>query len=262
MKRWRIVMVLGLAAVLSLPGTQAEASVPGLSSTTPAAGATGQSRYGVSVTFTYDGSVTGFAAATLTRTGTGTVVPITPAVNGDTVTLTADASLVAGTAYTASVQLDVDTPPATVTFTTLGAPAHPLLRVKVITALAGEATQDIVRRLDRANLLAVPRPQDVVDISLASGRVLAAVDLVGYHAALVVTDRDVNGQDAAASVLASFCAHGHGVVVAGQTHWKQGPLWSAASSISTTYSSAWALQWSPYGVTNPIAYEGARWRGR
>src|SRR5207248_11459848 len=120
-------------------------------------------------------------------------------------------------------------------FATLRTPAHPTIRVKIVTALDPAAVTDIVRRLDRSNLLAVPRPADLVDIRLAGGHALVGSDLTGYQVAFVVTDRDVAGQDAAATVLSAFAGKGHGVVVAGQTHWKPGPLWPAASSISTSY---------------------------
>ena len=93
-------------------------------------------------------------------------------VSGDTVTLRPTSSLAAGVSYTVAVQPDGASAPSTVRFTTLRAPAHPTIHVKVITALAAYATFDIVRRLDRTNLLAVPRPQDMLDISLATGRPL------------------------------------------------------------------------------------------
>jgi hypothetical protein len=123
--------------------------------------------------------------------------------------------------------------------------------VKVITALAPDAVDDIVRRLDRANLLAVPHPGDLVDISAAPGRGLTSTDLKGYQAALVVTDRDVTGQLAAAGALATFAAAGHGVVLGGQTHWTSGgPWWTALSAIGSA-TGGWATKWSPLGYTNP-----------
>jgi hypothetical protein len=261
MMRWKLSVLIALVAVLGLPVTAAQATGPTLLQTTPAAGATGQARYGTTVTFTYDQPVGAITTASLTRIGTGTVVPVSATVDGADVVLTAGASLVSNTAYIASVLTDPEASPDTVTFTTLRPPAHPALRVKVITALAPEAAADIVHRLDLSNLLAVPRASDLVDVSLATGRPLTTADLAGYHAALVVTDRDVDGQDALATVLAWFCAHGHGVVVAGQAHWKPGPLWTAASSISTSYLSSWSSQWSPYGLTNPVASEGGALAG-
>ena len=57
-----------------------------------------------------------------------------------------------------------------------GQAGHPTLRVKVITALAPDAVDDIVHRLDRANLLAVPHTSDLVDISTATGRALTSAD--------------------------------------------------------------------------------------
>src|SRR5439155_16032165 len=93
------------------------------------------------------------------------------------------------------------------------------------------------------------------------GHALAGSELTGYQVALVVTDRDVAGQDAAATALSAFAGKGHGVVLAGQTHWKPGPLWSAASSVSTSYLSTWATTWSPYGLTNPVAVQGGSLAG-
>ena len=104
------------------------------------------------------------------------------------------------------------------------APAHPKLKVKIVTALAPDAVADIAHRLDRANLLAVPNTADLVDISSAAfvPHSLAAGDLKGYQAALVVTDQDVADRTAAATALTAFAANGHGVVLGGQTHWTSG----------------------------------------
>jgi hypothetical protein len=258
MKRQITAVLVGLVALAAMPGAGA-AVVPGppdLVSTSPAAGASGQGRYGVRLEFTFDQDVTVTAPATLTRNPSGTAVPVDVLVTGPTVTLIPSVSLASGASYSAVVQPDGALTPSTLSFTTLAAPAHPSIRVKVITALADDATQDMVKRLDRANLLAVPRPQDVVDISLATGRPLTAADLTGYQAALVVTDRDVTSRDAAGNVLAGFAAKGHGVVVGGQAHWRQGADWTPASSLGTSANSNWFANWSPYRLTDLYQVEG------
>ena len=255
MKRHVTAVLLGLLTLAVMPaaGSAIVPGVPELLATTPSAGATGQQRYGVDISFTFDQSVTVTQPPALKRTVSGTAVAVAVDVSGDTVTLRPTSSLAAGVSYTAAVQPDGASAPSTVRFTTLRAPAHPTIHVKVITALAADATFDIVRRLDRTNLLAVPRPQDVLDISLATGLPLTASDLTGYQAALVVTDRDVAGQDAAGSVLAGFAGKGHGVVAGGQTHWRPGATWTAASGISTSSTSNWFANWDPYRLTDPPA---------
>ena len=129
--------------------------------------------------------------------------------------------------------------------------------MKIITALAPDAVYDIVHRLDRANLLAVPRAADLVDISSAAAvpHALTNADLAGYQAALVVTDQDVFDQLAAGSALTSFAAHGHGVVLGGQTHWTSGGLWTQQSAIGSA-GGTWSTNWSPLAFADPPAIEG------
>ena len=150
-----------------------------------------------------------------------------------------------------------DGTPDTVSWKTRAAPAHPTLHVKIITALAPDAVYDIVHRLDRANLLAVPRAADLVDISSAAAvpHALTNADLAGYQAALVVTDQDVFDQLAAGSALTSFAAHGHGVVLGGQTHWTSGGLWTQGSAIGSA-GGTWSTNWSPLAFADPPAIEG------
>ena len=85
---------------------------------------------------------------------------------------------------------------------------------------------------------------------------LTSTDLKGYQAALVVTDQDVIDQLAAASALTNFAAHGHGVVLGGQTHWTSGGAVDAQSAIGSATGGNWAANWSPLGFADPPAIEG------
>jgi hypothetical protein len=192
---------------------------------------------------------------TMNRVGSATQVPVTVSGSGSSViTLSVTGTLASGATYTASVTPDGDTAD-TAEWTTRAAPAHPTLHVKIVTALAADAVADIAHRLDRANLLAVPRAGDFVDISATGLHDLSAADLSGYQAALVVTDQDLYNQTAASTALSSFAAHGHGVVLAGQTHWPNSGLWAANSSIGTAGQS-WQTTWSPLGYGTPATVEG------
>src|SRR3982750_2261281 len=139
----QLAAVVALATALALPAADASASGPALLSSTPAANATGTARYAPSVTFTYDQPVTVGTPVSLVRTSTGAPVAASATVNGAQVTVASTATLLPGTRYTASVQPDGAAAPDTVSFTTLGAPAHPAIKVKIITALDDAATQDI-----------------------------------------------------------------------------------------------------------------------
>ena len=225
-----------------------------------AATATGD-RYQSQVTFTYDAPVSVTDPSTqVSFHRTGSVTPLAVTVTGSgttTIVVTQTGTIASGASYTASVLPDRMTTPDTVSWKTRAAPAHPTLHVKIITALAPDAVYDIVHRLDRANLLAVPRAADLVDISAAAAapHALTNADLAGYQAALVVTDQDVFNQLAAASALTSFAAHGHGVVLGGQTHWTSGGLWTQQSAIGSA-GGAWSANWSPLAFTDPPAIEG------
>jgi hypothetical protein len=247
-----------LALVAALPGQ----APPAFASVPPvliSANATGD-RYQSQVTFTYDAPVSVTDPSTqvaFQRVGSVTLLAVTVTGSGtSTIVVTQTGTIASGASYTASVQLD-DGTSDTVSWKTRAAPAHPTLHVKIITALAPDAVYDIVHRLDRANLLAVPKASDLVDISSAAAlpHALTNADLAGYQAALVVTDQDVFDQIAAGSALTSFAAHGHGVVLGGQTHWTSGGLWTQGSLIGSA-GSTWATSWSPLGYANPPALEG------
>jgi hypothetical protein len=69
-----------------------------------------------------------------------------------------------------------------------------------------------------------------------------------------VTDEDVFDQSAASTVLSAYAGAGHGVVLAGQTHWPNTGAWGN-SSIGDL-NGTWAANWSPLGYAAPPAVEG------
>ena len=248
----RIFTPLALACLTLLPTSPAHASGPSVLQSTQ----TTADRYRPTITFTYAGAVTVSPGnATITRVSTGAVVAADVTVNNETVTLTAQGTLLSATSYKATVLPDGDATPDTITWKTRGAPAHPTLHVKVITALDPAGVDDIVRHIDRQNVMAVPRVQDLVDISTATGRAMTSTDLTGYQAAIVATDRDVLNPSAAGSQLTTFCSHGHGVVLGGQTHWSASGLWSSASAVGAP-GGDWVSKWSLYPTGDPIAIQG------
>jgi hypothetical protein len=247
-----------LALLAALPGQAPPAFASGPSALISIA--TTGDRYQAQVTSTYAAAVTVTDPSTqVSFHRVGSVTPLAVTVTGSgtsTIVVTQTGTLASGASYTASLLPDGATPD-TVSWKTRAAPAHPTLHVKIITALAPDAVYDIVHRLDRANLLAVPRAADLVDISSAATapHALTNADLAGYQAALVVTDQDVFDQVAAASALTSFAAHGHGVVLGGQTHWTSGGLWTQQSAIGSA-GGAWSANWSPLAFADPPAIEG------
>ena len=254
----KLFIVLALFAAMpgQAPPAFATGPVPVLLSTTTTA-----DRYQSHVTFTYDVPVSVTDPSTqVSFHRTGSVTPLAVTVTGSgstTIVVTQTGTIASGASYTASVRPDPDATPDIASWKTRAAPAHPTLHVKIITALAPDAVYDIVHRLDRANLLAVPKASDLVDISAAAAapHALSNAGLAGYQAALVVTDQDVFNQLAAASALTSFAAHGHGVVLGGQTHWTSGGLWTQQSAIGSAGSN-WATSWSPLAYVDPPALEG------
>jgi hypothetical protein len=253
-----------LALLAALPGQAPPAFASGPSVLLSAA--TTGDRYQSQVTFTYDTPVWVTDPSTqVSFHRTDSVTPLAVTVTGSgtsTIVVTQTGTLASGAGYTARVLLDDDTSD-TVSWKTRAAPAHPTLRVKIITALAPDAVHDIVHRLDRANLLAVPRAADLVGISAAAvaPHALTNADLAGYQAALVVTDQDVFDPLAAGSALTSFAAHDHGVVLGGQTHWTSGGLWTQQSAIGSA-ASKWATSWSPLAYVDPPALEGGTLKAR
>src|SRR4051812_24426414 len=250
-----------LALFAALPGQAPPAFASGPSVLLSAA--TTGDRYRSQVTFTYDTPVSVTDPSTqVSFHRTGSVTPLAVTVTGSgtsTIVVTQTGTIASGASYTASLLPDGDATPDTVSWKTRAAPAHPTLHVKIITALAPDAVYDIVHRLDRSNLLAVPRAADLIDISAAAAaavpHALTNADLAGYQAALVVTDQDVFDQIAAGSALTSFAAHGHGVVLGGQTHWTSGGLWTKQSAIGSAGGS-WSTNWSPLAFSEPTVIEG------
>jgi hypothetical protein len=250
-------VVLALFAALPGQAPPAFASGPSVLISTTTTG----DRYQPRVTFTYAGPVSVTDPSTqVSFHKAGSVTPLAVTVTGSgtsTIVVTQTGTIASGASYTASVLPDGDTTADTVNWKTRAKPDHPSLHVKIITALAPDAVYDIVHRLDRANLLAVPKAYDLVDISSAAAvpHALSNSDLSGYQAALVVTDQDVYDQVAAASALTSFAAHGHGVVLGGQTHWTSGGPWTSLSAIGSA-GGKWATDWSPLAYVDPPALEG------
>ena len=129
--------------------------------------------------------------------------------------------------------------------------------MKVITAIDPAAVDDLVRRLDRTNLLAVPKVGDLVDVSAATGRALTTADLKGYQAALVVTANAVGNRTALAQALAWFANEGHGVVTAGASHWSAaGPSWTTPTAITSGLTTTWDHKWSMYPIEQPGVVAG------
>jgi hypothetical protein len=245
----RVLLVLALAAVA--PGQAADALAGGATVQTT------HDRYRPAVVFTYPAPVTltdPSAQVAVTRVSTGAAVPFTVSGSGTTaITVSVGATLASGAQYTATVSPPLDTPDTAV-WTTRAAPSHPTLHAVVVAAAAPDAVEDILHEIDRANVLAVPQASDAVDISAAGLHALTAADLRGYQAALVVTDEDVFDQSAASTVLSAYAGAGHGVVLAGQTHWPNTGAWGN-SSIGDL-NGTWAANWSPLGYAAPPAVEG------
>jgi len=245
-------------AVLLLACLAVPAAAQGSNPTGAATVTTTADRYRPAITFAYPSPVTVQPAnVSVHRVGGTVMLPFALDVSGGTVTISVNASLAANTSYVASVLPDGDSTPDTRSWKTRGAPAHPTLHAKIITALDPAAVDDIVRRLDRTNQIGVPKLGDLVDVSQATGRALTADDLKGYQSALVVTDRAVGSPGALAKALAGFANNGHGIVTAGQTHWSDaGPDWTVASAITNGLSSTWDSKWSMYPLAQPYVMTG------
>jgi hypothetical protein len=250
----RFLCLVAAVAVLAGPASVARASSPSFiaATTTP-------DRYMPVLAFDYGTAVSVADPATqvsLHRSGSAAAVPFTLSGSGtSTLTIQVTGSLAAGQTYVASVLVDGESSPDIATWTTRAVPLHPTTRIKIVTALEPDAVEDIVRRLDRSNVTAVPRPADLVDVAADTGGTLTSADLTGYHVALVVTDQDVWDQIGLGSALAAFAAKGRGVVLGGQTHWTTGGTWTAASAIGGN-TGTWATNWSPLGYFDPPAVEG------
>ena len=207
-------------------------------------------RYRPEITWTCSAPVV-TASAVVKRTSTHATVAADPiaGVGGGTLSLSVHGDLASAASYAVTLSYDDGAGPATLktTWKTLPPPAHPHLHVKYITAIPPEAVMDIARRMDAANVFAVPRPTDFVDAharSLTANEYAAA--LRGHQSALVVTDLSVQNRLGLDSALATYCNAGHGVVLGGQTHWLAGghegwQVRSAAGGQTTRFASRWAM---------------------
>jgi hypothetical protein len=187
----------------------------------------------------------------LVKTSNGATVAITPGglTTGD-VTVDGNGTLASNAQYRLKLMVDDGLgggdQPWTQRFRTLSAPAHANLHVKYITAIPADAVLDMAHRIDKANIVAVPTNADFIDASAQSLTTSQYTSALKHHqSALVVTDLPVLNSAALGSALNAYCNHGHGVVLAGQTHWDHTApsTWSVNSEIGSP-TGPWASHWS------------------
>ena len=121
--------------------------------------------------------------------------------------------------------------------------------------MPADALAEVAHEVDQANVFAVPRAANFVDLSAATGRALTGADLTGYQACLVISTGDVFDGASDAAALSSYAAKGHGVVLAGETHWPSSTIWPALTALGSA-TSTWATTWSPLPYSDPPALEG------
>jgi hypothetical protein len=244
----RLVPLLALAILAGLPGGSALGTTP--TCTTHLS----PLRYRPQYTVTCPGETIGSVA--LVKTSNGNPARIaTTLVDPSDVTVDADGTLASGVQYELVVDDPLGTELWTQNFRTLPAPAHANLHVKYITAIPADAVLDMAHRIDRANVVAVPTNADFIDASTQSLSASAYTTALKHHqSALVVTDEDVLNSTALGKALNAYCNHGHGVVLAGQTHWDADSLspWDVGSAVGGPTES-WASHWSlfAYEVMTP-----------
>lgn len=239
----RLVPLLALAAVA------AGSAQPALGTTAASCTVhTSKLRYRPEYTAACNFAIT---AVELVRASDGKDAAVTPTFPDPTdVTVDANGTLSSGKTYRLKLTVDdgVNGPALVITaFKTLAAPAHAGLHVKYITAIPADAVLDIAHRMDSANLFAVPTAGDFIDASTQGLSTTAYTDaLRHYQSALVVTDLPVLSSGNLGSALNAFCNHGHGVVLAGQTHWTAGGAgWNQPSAIGAP-GGPWEKHWSLY----------------
>jgi hypothetical protein len=240
----RLVPLLALAILAAAPAGSALATVPGCTAVTGTlrfkpeytAGCPGQTITAIELVKTSNGAAIGF-----TSSGIGTSDAVVD-VNG---------TLASNMQYRLKLTVDDGSGAAlwTQTFRTLAAPAHANLHVKYITAIPADAVLDMAHRIDKANVVAVPTNGDYIDAStdyLTSSEYAAA--LKHHQSALVVTDLPLQNGPGLGAALNQFCNHGHGVVLAGQTHWRADAAtpWNVTSAIGAE-GGPWATHWSLFG---------------
>jgi len=240
----RLVALLALAVLAASPAGSALATGPACTATTGplrykpeyTAGCPGQTIDGVELVKTSNGAAVGF-----TWSGLGTS-DLTVDVNG---------TLGSNVQYRLKLMVDDGSGDQlwTQTFRTLQPPAHANLHVKYITAIPADAVLDMAHRIDRANVVAVPTRGDFIDASTRSLSTTAYEAALKHHqSALVVTDLPVLNSGYLGAALNRFCNHGHGVVLAGQTHWRADAAtpWNISSAIGSE-TGPWATRWSLFG---------------
>ena len=225
--------------------------------TTPPCGATvGRLRFEPVVTYTCDAAIASDSTFTVTRIGSGASVPIQPPVfSGNTATVEINTTLASSVGYRIAAAIDDGGTPVTLTktWTTMAPPAHPKLSIEYLLAIPDPAAEhDLLQRVDAANLFAPPTKARVIN---AGGTVKTAAQiesaLKGRQAALVVGgDENFSFPGNLGAALAWFAGKGHGVVTAGQTHWRNGSAWPFNSAVG--YGGAWDKTWDIFGDTNLI----------
>lgn len=251
MKISRIVSALCLFACLAGGAAQSAAA------TGPACSATvGRLRFEPVVSYVCDAAIAGDSTFTVTRVSSGASVPIrAPAFSGNTAAVEINATLASSASYRIAASIDDGgtAVPVTKTWTTMAPPAHPKLSIEYILAIPDAAAEhDLLQRVDAANLFAPPTKARVID---AGGAVKSAAQiesaLKGRQAALVVGgDESFTFPGNLGAALAWFAGKGHGVVTAGQTHWRNGSAWHLNSAVG--FGGAWDNKWDIFGDTNLI----------
>jgi hypothetical protein len=235
------VPLLALAILAGLPAGSAAATIPACTADT------GQLRYRPVYTASCPGQT--ITAIELVKTSNGAAVGFTSSGIGTSdVTVDVNGTLASNMPYRLKLTVDDGSGPEfwTQTFRTLKPPAHANLHVKYITAIPADAVLDMAHRIDKANVVAVPTNADFIDASTDSLSAAQYTNALKRHqSALVVTDLTVLNSAALGSALNAYCNHGHGVVLAGQTHWDHTApsTWSVNSEIGGP-SGPWASHWS------------------
>jgi hypothetical protein len=204
-------------------------------------------RYRPSVVYTCPAPVA-TATATVVRTSPSQAVPSTVTVNGDQVVVDIGATLASAGHYKITPVIeDGASFTAPTTWTTRAAPSHANVKVLYFTAIAPDARRDMLQRVDAANIVAVPRDSDVIDVSTGSMTVAQIEARMKKHQVVMVVGGDASYAFPVnlGKALAWFQSHGHGVVTAGQTHWSQDlPVWSYGSAVGA--GTAWDKSWAMY----------------
>jgi hypothetical protein len=237
----RFVPLLALAILAGLPAGSALATVPACTAELSTL------RYRPEYTVSCPGQT--IVTAELVKTSNGAGVGITPTGLGTSdLTVDVNGTLRSDAQYKLKLTVDDGSGAAlfTQTFRTLIPPAHPGLHVKYITAIPADAVLDMAHRIDRANIVAVPTNADFIDASTRYLTASAYTSALKHHqSALVVTDLAVQNSAGLGSALNAYCNHGHGVVLAGQTHWDDAApsVWNVKSAIGDP-TGKWASRWS------------------